>query len=74
MANSTPKAGISSVVNSLVNSVVKCGIEPGKVGGKVPVLVAGGSLRRIFFRSDLVDLTRSTDWKYFSPSAVKHET
>ena len=62
MPNSTPQVGISQVVKSLVNSVVKCGKEPGKVGGKVPVLPGQGSLRRIFF------------WKYFTTLSVYDET
>ena len=55
-------AEISRVVKSLVNSVVKCGKDPGKVGGKVPVLTGIGSLRRKFFQ------------KYFTASEVNHET
>ncbi len=53
---------ISQLVKSLVNRVVKCGKEAGNVGGKVPVLLGRGSLRRIFSS------------KYFASSAVSHET
>ena len=53
---------ISQLVKSLVNRVVKCGKEPGNVGGKVPVLLGKGSLRRIFF------------WKYFATRSADNET
>ena len=61
MSDSSPRASISLVVKSLVNLVVKCGKEPGKVGGKVPVLPGDASLRRIFL-------------KYFTTRPVYNET
>ncbi|MCL5266759.1 MAG: hypothetical protein M1469_01485 [Bacteroidetes bacterium] len=36
--------------NVLVNRVVKSGKVAGKVGGKLPVFILGGSLRRNFFK------------------------
>ena len=70
MPNSMSGANISRLVKWLVRSAVRCGKECGKVGGKVPVLPGQGSLRRIFFRTDPVDLMKSTDWKYLTTSVV----